>query len=290
MLEGRPVAVIGGGTMGCGVAQSVAAAGFPAVVLEPDDDARSSGPARLRDGVRLARLLGRDKGDPSVTQAAVLWTADWADLSSAWFVIECAPERIPLKEKLFQKLDAVCPPDAVFASCTSAVPISMLAARTGRPSQVLGIHFMNPAPLKPVVEVARTEQTSADTLDKATGLLGAMGKKAVVVRDAPGFVSNRVLMATVNDAATVVQEGTADASAVDAIFQDCFGHQMGPLATADLIGLDTIVDTLHVLLECTGDKRFVPCDLLAGLVRDGHLGRKSGQGFHGYRKASPTRA
>jgi 3-hydroxybutyryl-CoA dehydrogenase len=280
MHDDRPVAVIGGGTMGCGVAQSVSAAGFPAVVLEPDDGARATGPDRLRDGVRLARLLGKDRSDPATTIAGVRWTADWADLSSAWFVIECGPERIPLKKELFAKLDEVCPPDAVFASCTSAIPISMLAAQTGRPGQVLGMHFMNPAPLKPVVEVARTEQTSVDTLGKANGLLGAMGKKAIVVHDAPGFVSNRVLMSTINDAAAVVQAGTADAAAVDAIFEDCFGHRMGPLATADLIGLDTIVDTLYVLLECTGDKHFVPCDLLTDLVRDGHLGRKTGRGFH----------
>lgn len=269
-------AVVGGGTMGCGVAQSLVTAGHSVVVLEPDSDARESGPSRMRDGLKLARLLGHASG----TSAEVRWSGEWEDLSAAEFVVECAPERIPLKEDLFRTLESTCPSDAVFASCTSAIPIERLASCTKRPEQVLGMHFMNPAPLKPVVEVARTRQTSDDTLRRATHLLASMGKTALVVRDAPGFVTNRVLMSTINEAATVVQEGTADAATVDQIFQDCFAHKMGPLRTADLIGLDTIVDTLYVLLECTGDDRFVPCDLLTSLVQAGHLGRKTGRGFH----------
>ncbi|GAA3437541.1 3-hydroxyacyl-CoA dehydrogenase family protein [Kutzneria kofuensis] len=164
--------------------------------------------------------------------SSVRWTAVEKDLDDVQFVVECGPERIPLKQELFRMLDAVCPPDAVLASCTSAIPIGLLAACTGRPELVLGMHFMNPAPLKPVVEVARTEQTGADTLRRADELLAGMGKRGiVVVRDAPGFVSNRVLMSTINDAATVVQEGTADPATVDKVFEDCFGHRMGPLRT-----------------------------------------------------------
>jgi 3-hydroxybutyryl-CoA dehydrogenase len=274
------VGVVGGGTMGAGVAQCLVSAGHRVVVLEPDAQARQTGPERVRDGLRLAKLLGKASGDVTGALAAIHWTDDWKDLGQSEFVIECAPERIPLKRKVFRLLDENCPPSAVFASCTSAIPIEDLAARTGRPQQVLGMHFMNPAPLKPVVEVVRTGQTSRDSLTMAMSLLADMGKKGIVVRDAPGFVTNRVLMSTINEAATVVQLGTADAATVDQIFQDCFGHAMGPLRTADLIGLDTIVDTLHVLLEFTGDSRFMPCDLLRNLVQAGHLGRKSGQGFH----------
>jgi 3-hydroxyacyl-CoA dehydrogenase len=205
---------------------------------------------------------------------------DWQELGQSDFVVECAPERTQLKRETFRLLDENCPPGAVFASCTSAIPIEDLASCTGRPEQVLGMHFMNPAPLKPVVEVIRTARTSDASLTMAMDLLADMGKKGIVVRDAPGFVTNRVLMSTINEAAAVVQLGTADAGTVDEIFQDCFGHAMGPLRTADLIGLDTIVDSLRVLLEFTGDSRFVPCDLLLNLVARGHLCRKSGQGFH----------
>lgn len=275
----RPVGVVGGGTMGLGVAQSLATAGHQVVVLEPVDPVRAAGVDRLRDGLRLAKLLKQFTGDLAAVLSSVRWTAEEKDLAEVHFVVECGPERIPLKQDLFRMLDAVCPPDAVFASCTSAIPVALLAACTTRPELVLGMHFMNPAPLKPVVEVARTEQTAAETLRRADELLAGMGKRAIVVRDAPGFVSNRVLMSTINDAATVVQEGTADAATVDKVFEDCFGHRMGPLRTADLIGLDTIVDTLDVLRETTGDDRFTPCDLLARMVRAGRLGKKSGGGF-----------
>ncbi|MFI6317530.1 3-hydroxyacyl-CoA dehydrogenase family protein [Nonomuraea sp. NPDC050556] len=283
------IGVVGAGTMGVGVAQCAAEAGHRVVVVDSDPAALDSGPARLRDGVRMSRLLGRtSKG----TDQGVRWVRDLTELREADFVVECVRERIPVKEAVLRKLDEVCPPEAVFASCTSAIPITRLASYTRRPAQVIGTHFMNPAPLKDAVEVIRSPHTSAETLRRTTELLDAMGKQAIVVRDAPGFVSNRVLMATVNDAARVVQEGTADAVAVDRVFQECFGHAMGPLRTADLIGLDTVVDSLHVLLACTGDTGYEPCELLAGLVADGHTGRKSGRGFHTYRsleKFSPAR-
>ncbi|QUQ65744.1 3-hydroxyacyl-CoA dehydrogenase family protein [Kutzneria sp. CA-103260] len=275
----RPVGVIGAGTMGLGVAQSLAAAGHQVVVLEPVESVRSAAPDRLRDGLRLATLLKHFTGDLPQALSSVLWTSTPTDLSTVHFVIECAPERIALKQDLFHTLDPICPADTVFASCTSAIPITLLASGTSRPDLFLGMHFMNPAPLKPVVEVAVTPQTAPATLLRANELLASMGKRSLVVRDAPGFVSNRVLMSTINDAATVVQEGTASPATVDQLFEDCFGHRMGPLHTADLIGLDTIVDTLHVLLEITGDPRFTPCDLLTRMVRAGHLGKKTNQGF-----------
>jgi 3-hydroxybutyryl-CoA dehydrogenase len=280
--------VVGAGVMGVGVTQCLAQAGYAVLVVDPDPAALSTAPRRLRDGLRLIQLLGRGHGNTSVEEllSQVRWTDRLSDLSGAVFIIECVRERVPDKERVFRELDAVCPPRAVFASCTSAIPIARLAGVTGRPDRVLGMHFMNPAPLKDTVEVIRASTTSEETLHRAVELLGTLEKKAIVVSDAPGFVSNRVLMLTINEAATVVQQGTADAEQVDEIFQSCFGHPMGPLRTADLIGLDTVLDSLDVLREHTEDPRFEPCPLLANLVCAGRIGRKSGSGFYDYAAAS----
>ncbi|MCS0603720.1 3-hydroxyacyl-CoA dehydrogenase family protein [Streptomyces sp. LP11] len=274
-----PVGVVGAGVMGLGITQCLTSAGHPVVVVDTDPAALDTGPRRLRQAQRLSRLLGPGRARPA---PPVRWSAALADLGEAAFVIECARERIPVKEEIFRELDRHCPPHAVLASCTSAIPISRLAEVTEEPGRVLGLHFMNPAPVTDTVEVARTARTDRRTMDRALALLAGMGKKALVVSDAPGFVSNRVLMLTLNEAATVVQEGTADAARVDEVFRDCFGHRMGPLATADLIGLDTVLDTLEVLRHCTGDPRFEPCALLTRLVAAGATGRKSGRGFHTY--------
>ncbi|MBN6039789.1 3-hydroxyacyl-CoA dehydrogenase family protein [Amycolatopsis sp. 195334CR] len=272
-------AVLGGGTMGCGVAQCLAAVG-QVVVYEPAAAARGAGPGRVRDGVRLARMLRRTGPAPDEVLDRIRWTDRWEQLDAPEFVVECVPERLPLKEKVLRAAEEHSAPGAVFASCTSAIPVDHLAGWLGDPGRMIGTHFMNPAPLKDAVEVARGPRTTEETLRRTTELLTRIGKKAIVVGDAPGFVSNRVLMLTVNEAATVLHEGTADAATVDEVFRECFGHRMGPLRTADLIGLDTIVDTLLVLLEFTGDPRFRPSPLLAELVAAGHLGEKTGRGFH----------
>ncbi|MTE19557.1 3-hydroxyacyl-CoA dehydrogenase family protein [Streptomyces sp. TRM43335] len=275
-----PVGVVGAGTMGTGVAQCFAAAGHPVVVVDPDPAARAAGPERLRAGVRAVRLLRRRAVGP--VEERVTWAEGLSALSGARFVVECVPERVPLKEAVLGELDRVCPPETVFASCTSAIPIGRLGSFTGRPERVVGTHFMNPAPLKDTVEVVGSPHTGAHALALTVDLLAGLGKEAIVVGDGPGFVGNRVLMLTVNEAAAVVDEGTADADTVDRVFQDCFGHATGPLRTADLIGLDTVLDTLDVLREHTGDERFRPTPLLARLVAEGNLGRKSGRGFHPY--------
>ncbi|WP_016697446.1 3-hydroxyacyl-CoA dehydrogenase family protein [Actinoalloteichus spitiensis] len=276
------VGVVGAGTMGVGITQCLAEAGYPVVVVDDDPGALAAGPRRLRDALRMRLLAGSGAGRsrPADATGEVVWTDRLADLSGAGFVIECAFERVPVKRAVLAGLDEVCPPPTVFASCTSAIPVTRLASFTGRADRVIGMHFMNPAPLKPTVEVVRAPTTSQPTVDRALALLASLGKSGVVVGDAPGFVSNRVLMLTVNEAARVVEEGTADADAVDQIFRECFGHPMGPLRTADLIGLDTIRDSLLVLLEHTGDDRFTPCRLLDDLVGQGALGRKAGRGFH----------
>jgi len=280
------VGIIGAGTMGCGIAQCLAASGRQVVVVDPEAAALASGPDRLRQGVRAARLLRRGAGAAAEEiLSRVRWRGRIEDLDGAGFVIECAPERSAVKREVFRALDAHCPPETVLASCTSAIPIGWLAAHTGRPDRVLGLHFMNPAPLTAAVEVVRAAGTGDDALRLAHELLDDIGKRGIVVGDGPGFVSNRLLMMLVNEAAAMLGAGTADAATVDRIFQDCFGHPMGPLRTADLIGLDTVRDTLLVLVEHTGDGRFTPCAPLTRLVEEGRLGRKSGGGFHDY----PTR-
>ncbi|SBU99173.1 3-hydroxybutyryl-CoA dehydrogenase [Streptomyces sp. MnatMP-M77] len=279
-MSGAPVGIVGAGTMGVGVAQCFAAAGHPVVVVDPDPAARASGPDRVRSWTRAVQLL-RGQGKGPVEQR-VVWAADLAALTGVRLVVDCAPERVPVKEEIFRTLDQICPADAVFASCTSAIPIGHLGSVTGRPERVIGTHFMNPAPLKDTVEVATNPATADQTVQLVLDVLAGLGKKAVVVGDGPGFVSNRVLMLTVNEAAAVVEAGTADAATVDRVFQDCFGHATGPLRTADLIGLDTVVDTLAVLGRFTGDARFRPTPLLARLVAEGNVGRKAGRGFHPY--------
>ncbi|MCH6163958.1 3-hydroxyacyl-CoA dehydrogenase family protein [Streptomyces sp. M600PL45_2] len=299
--------------MGVGVAQCFAQAGHPVVVVDPAAEARRDGAARLRAGLRLKSLLrGRrpesqggggnpDVGgnqdqagaggaaggaarrpEPADPAALVRFSAELSDLAHAGYVVECVREREPLKEEVLRALDELCGPETVFASCTSAIPISRLGSFTRRPDRVIGTHFMNPAPLKDAVEVARSPHTGDETLARTLDLLEGMGKKPLVVGDGPGFVTNRVLMLTVNEAAYVLHEGTADAETVDRVFQECFGHPMGPLRTGDLIGLDTVADTLDVLREHTGDERFQPCPLLAKLVAEGSVGRKAGRGFHHY--------
>lgn len=289
MIERQPagverVGVVGAGTMGAGVTQSLAEHGFHAVTCDPVPGALDGARKRVDDGVRLRALLSKDKSPAPAAgiHARISWTTELTDLSDVGFVIECAPEDAARKLEIFARLDEICPARAVFASCTSAIPITRLAAATGRADRVLGLHFMNPVPMKDTVEVIKAVHTSADTLEVAMNLLSGLGKRGIVVRDAAGFVSNRVLMLTVNEAAFVVQEGTADAEAVDEVFRRCLGHPMGPLETADLIGLDVVLDSLKVLYDHYLDPKFRPCPLLTQLVHAGHHGRKTGKGFLTY--------
>ncbi|WP_040806541.1 3-hydroxyacyl-CoA dehydrogenase family protein [Nocardia concava] len=277
------VAVIGAGTMGAGIAQCLAQAGCDVIVVEPDPAAVDRARRGLNEAVRLALLLGRgDRRTALEAARRVRWTDRIDDLAEVGFVIECAVERIELKERLFAELDRVCPPEAVLASATSAIPIARLAAATGRPDRVLGLHFMNPAPLTDTVEVVRGEQTSDETMARATDLLAALGKEALIVGDRPGFVINRLLMLSIAQAAATLDAGT-DAATVDALFERCLGHRMGPLRTADLIGLDNVADTIEVLRRETGEDHYRIPPALATLVAAGHFGRKTGQGFHDYR-------
>lgn len=280
------IGVVGAGVMGAGVAQALAEAGHTVVLVDVSDAALEHCREEVRKGVAMAKLLRRGDTPPDADAvlARIDATTDYGDLAHVGFVIENTTESVELKEEVYARLDGVCPPATVFAANTSAIPIARLAAATHRGDRVLGMHFMNPVPLKPTVEVIRGEHTSDDTIAVALELLASMGKDGIVVRDSPGFVSNRVLMLTVNEAVGVLEDGVASAKDIDHIFTTCFGHKMGPLETADLIGLDTILNTLVVLQDAYGDK-YRPAPMLEKLVADGHLGRKTGQGLHAYGRA-----
>ena len=278
-----PIGIVGAGVMGTGLAQALAVAGCRAIMMDLDPDALTASRAAIRTNLRAAALAGSGGGERiDDVLGRIRLTADLADLAAADFVIENAVERWPVKQAIYPELDRICPPNVIFAANTSTFPIAGFAALTARPDKVIGLHFMNPAQTRKLVEVIRGPSTSAETLARAYALLAAMDREGVTVNDSPGFVSNRVLMLTVNEAIRVVEDGTAEASDVDRIFCGCFGHAMGPLATADLIGLDTILLSLESLREQYRDEKFAPASLLRELVASGRLGRKSGSGFFSY--------
>ena len=277
--------VVGGGLIGAGVAHCAARAGHPVVLVDLDGEALAAARGRVLESVHLQRLLGG--GGSSVRREELMsrirFTTDPAPLAGSWLVVEAVTERRELKEEVFRRLDGLCPPETVFASTTSAIPITRLAAASGRPDRVLGLHFMNPVALKPQVEMVRGFHTSEETLETGRTFLAGLGKTAVLVADSPGFVTNRVLMMTLNEAIFLLHERVAGPVEIDQVFKGCFGHKMGPLETADMIGLDTVLQSLEVLQESFGDSKYRPCPLLRQMVDAGLLGRKSGQGFHTYR-------
>ncbi len=277
------VGVVGAGVMGTGVAQSLAEAGHRVVLVDVSAEALESVPSEIRKGLSMSALLGAGTSRPADEVLGLIeTTADYERLREVDFVVENTTEKVEVKAEVYPRLDAVCPPHAVFAVNTSAIQIARLAALTKRPEKVVGMHLMNPVPLKPTVEVIRSAQTSDETIETTLDLLRSMGKEGIVVNDSPGFVSNRVLMLTVNEAIAVLADGVAAAEDIDRIFKTCFGHKMGPLETADLIGLDTILNSLVVLRDSFGDAKFEPHPLLSKKVAAGEHGRKSGQGFYGY--------
>ncbi|HYW07273.1 MAG TPA: 3-hydroxyacyl-CoA dehydrogenase NAD-binding domain-containing protein [Longimicrobium sp.] len=288
----RVVGVVGAGVMGAGVAQNLAQTGHRVVLLDLDEAALDRARAEIEKNVRFHGFFTKTRGGPTPAEVIerITFTTDYAPFAEADFVVENATEKEAIKRAIYPVLDAVCPERAVFAANTSCISITRIGSWTGRADRVLGMHFMNPVPLKPVVETIRGFHTSQATVDTALGLLRQMDKEGIVVNDLPGFVSNRVLMLTLNEAAWEVQDGVASATDIDRIFVTCFGHKMGPLATGDLIGWDTIVLSLEVLQESFGDPKFRPCPLLRKMVDAGLHGRKTGRGFFDYGTGAPAAA
>ena len=275
------VGIAGCGVMGRGLAQSLARSGLDIVVVDISQDILDTGQNEIYQGLRFYCFQNKEF-DPDAAMKRIRFDLSPEAFSDVDFLVENITEKPELKEPLYRKIDNVCKPGCVFAANTSAISITRIASWTERQDMVIGMHFMNPVPMKPVVEVIRGWHTSDETVETAKVFLKAIDKKAVVVNDMPGFVSNRVLMLMVNEAIWLIQDGVAGARDVDKIFRSCFGHKMGPLETADLIGLDTILYSLEVLYESFCDDKFRPCPLLRKMVDAGLLGRKSGEGFHRY--------
>jgi 3-hydroxybutyryl-CoA dehydrogenase len=282
-LRYQTVGVVGAGVMGVGVAQSLAQTGHRVVVVDIADAVLDRARKELRAGIRASLFFDRKSGiDAKAITERIAFTTDDNQLREVDFVVENATEKWEIKQEIYARLDALCRPDVVFAANTSAIPITRIGSATRRPAQVIGMHFMNPVPLKPMVEVIRGYHTSPETIAAAQGFLAEMNKTCVLVEDSPGFVSNRVLMLTINEAIFLVHERVASAADVDRIFKGCFEHKMGPLETADLIGLDTILYSIEVLHDAFNDDKYRPCPLLKKMVDAGLHGRKSGRGFYDY--------
>lgn len=276
------IGVVGAGVIGAGVAQCAAAAGFEVVLVDIARESLERAADSIRVGLRQQMLLNRSRNSVKDVLARLQFELGIEVLSDVSLVVENVTESWVQKREVYRNLDRICGPDTIFGANTSVIPIAKIAGATTRAANVIGIHFMNPVPMKPTVEVIRGHDTSAETIAKVREFLAAMGKDCVIVNDSPGFVANRILMLTINEAVFVLQDGVADATNVDRIFRECFGHKMGPLETADLIGLDTILLSIEGLWESFHDPKFRPCPLLCQLVGAGLLGRKTGQGFYKY--------
>src|SRR6266487_3401346 len=271
------VLVVGAGQMGGGIAQVVAGSGRRVSLHDAVPGAVDRGLETMRKS--LSKLAEKGGPDPDEVLGRV---EPVDDLVPADLMIEAVVEEASVKKEVFRRADSILPAEAVLASNTSSIPISSLAAATGRPAKVIGMHFFNPVPVLKLVEIVRGRDTSDETAEAGTALARELGKTPAVANDFPGFVSNRVLMPFINEAVWALHDGVAEAEAIDTIAKLGFAHPLGPLALADLIGLDTCVAIMEVLQEGLGNERYAPCPLLHELVSTGKLGRKSGEGFYIY--------
>jgi 3-hydroxybutyryl-CoA dehydrogenase len=277
------IGIVGAGTMGSGIAHVCAEAGFRVILVDVEQRFLDRGLAAISK--HLEREVQKSKLTPAqhdATLARIQCSLSLDALAACQLVVEAVVERIEIKQQLFKELDRICPPETILASNTSSISITLLAAQTQRPDRVIGMHFFNPVPVMKLVEVIRGLETNDATFAAVQQIAGRLGKTVVPVNDAPGFVSNRILMLMINEAIYSVMEGVATAEAVDLVFKLGMAHPMGPLTLADFIGLDVCLDILHVLHSGLGDSKYRPCPLLIKMVDAGWLGRKSGRGFYRY--------
>jgi len=277
------VGVVGAGVMGRGLASALLMSGHKVILVDIAEPILSAARQDIARDLRFQKLLSpasiKSAGAP---MDSIQLTLQLERIAEADFIVENTTEDWGVKAACHQSIDRICAPDIVIAVNTSAIPITRVASQNQHPERIIGLHLMNPVPMKKTVEVIPGHHTSDDTVARTLSFLSGMGKEGVIVRDSPGFVSNRVLMLAINEAAFLVHEGVATAEQADTIFKRCFGHQMGMLETADLIGLDTILRSIEVLHQAFGDSKYRPCPLLTKMVYAGLLGRKTGEGFYQY--------
>lgn len=277
------VGVVGAGVMGRGVSHALAESGHDVILLDLSDEILESARNEIKTNVRMYKVLDKAKrATADDVLSRITFSTDYELLSDVDYLVENATEKWEIKQPIYERLDTICPKECILAVNTSAIPITRVGGLTRRKDQVIGVHFMNPVPLKPMVEVIRAYHTSEETIARTTALLKQMGKESVIINDSSGFVTNRVMMLTVNEAIFLLHEGVASANDIDQLFRHCFGHKMGPLETADLIGLDTVLLSIDVLYENFKESKYRPCPLLQKMVDAGLYGRKSGEGFYRY--------
>jgi 3-hydroxybutyryl-CoA dehydrogenase len=282
-MDIKTIGVVGAGTMGNGIAQVCAQAGYNVIMNDRED-------AFVQRGLgSISKSLGKlaEKGKFSAEERDTIYgritpSTALEDLSRADLVIEAVFEKLEVKRDVLARLDAICRPETILASNTSSISITKLAAATKRPDKVIGMHFFNPVPIMQLIEIIRALQTSQETFDTIRELSVKLGKTPVAVQDSPGFVTNRVLMPLLNEAMFALMEGVASAEDIDTAVKLGLNHPMGPLTLADYVGLDVCLDVMEVLHCELGDPKFRPCPLLRKMVDAGYLGRKSGQGFYKY--------
>ena len=277
------IGIVGAGTMGSGISQVAALTGYDIVMQDVSDEATSRGLGTIDKS--LQRLVDREKITADAKDAAIRkirTTTNLSDLADCDLVIEAATENMDLKLDLFEKIDKVSGPETIVASNTSSLSLTKLASVSNRPDKVIGMHFFNPVPMMALVEIIRALQTSDDTFTRVDELTRELGKTPVSVKDSPGFVVNRMLVPMINEAVFILYEGIASADEIDAAMKLGAGHPMGPLALADMIGIDVCLYVMNILLEEFGDSKFRPSPLLKQMVDAGYLGRKSGKGFFDY--------
>lgn len=280
----KKIGVIGSGVMGTGVAQLFAQHNYHVTLVDCSSSQLSKASKTIADKVRYNKLtqFSSYAGSASDVLANIHFTSDLKELADIPFIVENITENWPKKRELYLELNELCRPDCILAVNTSAVPITKVASLIKNPERVLGLHFMNPVVLMPMIEMIKGAHTHEETIKTTQLILDDVNKKYIVVNDSPGFVTNRAMMIFVNEAIFMVQEKVAEVEDIDTLFKQCFGHKMGPLQTADLIGLDTILYSLEVLYEEFNDSKYRPCWLLKKMVAAGLCGEKSKQGFYSY--------